>query len=292
MNKKLKYGVFALIVIGLLTLLVTYVGQQNVPLLMPRGSVGLRERNLIYFALGLSLVVIVPVFSLLFAITWKYRESNTKAKYSPEVNGSRKLETVWWLIPGALILVLSIVTWFSSHSLDPYRPVDAKSPTLTIQVVALDWKWLFIYPQQHIASVNYVAMPTNTNVDFQITADAPMNSFWIPQLGGQIYAMPGMSTDLHLEADKPGDYRGQSANISGRGFAGMVFKAHATSLEGFDTWAANVAKRHTMLNQTTYDALAKPSTNNPVTTYAAVDPNLYAATVMKYMSPTGAGGVQ
>jgi cytochrome o ubiquinol oxidase subunit 2 len=152
-------------------------------------------------------------------------------------------------------------------------------------VIALDWKWLFIYPEQRIATVNYVAFPEKTPVNFQITADAPMNSFWIPQLGGQIYAMPGMSTKLHLMADRTGEFRGSSANISGEGFAGMTFTAKSDTSAGFDRWVKSIKQSPNQLSLGTYDQLAKPSQDNPPMYYSLKEHNLYDIVVMKFMEP-------
>lgn len=233
----------------------------------------------------LSLIVVVPVFAMTAYIAWNYREGNTKAKYQPNWDHSQLAESIWWFIPLALISILAAITWVSSHRLDPYKPLASTNNPLTIQVVALQWKWLFIYPQQDIASVNYVQLPVDTPVTFEITADAPMNSFWIPQLGGQVYAMAGMQTKLHLMASEAGNYRGSSANISGEGFAGMKFTAHASSQEDFDQWVQTAKQSPKQLGKGEYTALAKPSKDNKVATYAAADENLYHTIMMKYMAP-------
>jgi cytochrome o ubiquinol oxidase subunit 2 len=189
------------------------------------------------------------------------------------------------LIPTVLIAILSVTAWNSAHQLDPYRALASDKQPLTIQVVALDWKWLFIYPQQGVASVNFVQFPANQPVRFQITADAPMNSFWIPQLGGQIYAMPGMATELNLSADQNGSYYGSSANISGTGFAGMHFTAKASSPAGFDQWIASTRNSPNRLSFNAYDKLAQPSQNNPPTTYTSPESGLFDIIIMKYMEP-------
>jgi len=282
--------IYRLIPIALLGLILVYVFHRYFhvhPLAVfnSKGIVAQKERNLIIFALGLSLVVVIPVFSLLATFAWKYRASNDKAKYSPELDHSRVAETIWWLIPSCLIVILSVVAWNSSHALDPYKPLNVSAKPMAIQVVALDWKWLFIYPQQNMATVNYVEFPVNTPVTFQITADAPMNSFWIPQLGGQVYAMPGMSTELHLMASQAGEYRGSSANISGVGFAGMKFVAHADSTMAFNAWVKTVKQSPNHLTSESYSQLARPSQNDPVAYYASSQANLYETTLMKFMMP-------
>lgn len=287
MNKKSKLAFLILLVLGLVALAVWYFHGRSIAVLDPQGPIALQERNLIGFAVLLSLLVVIPVFTLTALFAWRYREGNTKATYSPELDHSRVAETIWWLIPSALILILSVVAWNSSYQLDPYKPLASANPPLTIQVVALNWKWLFIYPQQHIATVNFVQFPAQTPLNFEITADAPMNSFWIPQLGGQIYAMPGMSTQLHLMANQNGSFRGSSANISGEGFSGMNFTAKASSRSDFDQWVRSVQQSPNSLSPTTYRQLVKPSQNNPVASYTADDVSLYTTIINAYMLPTG-----
>lgn len=233
----------------------------------------------------LSAIVVIPVFVLTFLFVWKYRETNTKAQYSPELDGNRVLESLWWGIPTAIILVLSVMTWHSSHALDPRKPLVSSVKPLNVQVIALQWKWLFIYPQEGIASLNYLKIPVDTPVNFQITSDAPMNSFWIPQLGGQIYAMPGMSTQLHLEATHIGDYDGSSANLSGAGFADMRFTASAGSQDDFDAWTRLAHTSNDALTKYTYADLAKPNSDKATTAYSMIDPELYSRVVTKYMTP-------
>lgn len=264
-----------------------FLSRHAIPVLQPAGQIGVKERNLMVFGAALSLVVVVPVFTLLGVIAWKYREDNaTKQKYTPEADGNRWAETTWWLIPTLLLIIISTITWRSSYALDPFKPLNSTQKPLTIQVIALDWKWLFIYPQQNIASVNQLVVPAGTPLDLHITSDTVMNSFWLPALGGQMYAMPGMSTQLHLVADKTGTYSGSSANISGPGFAGMRFTARAMPLNGFNSWVRTQQKRSTpMLDWDAYVSLAKPTQNVPVSYYAKVMPGLYNRVVMDYMMP-------
>ncbi len=256
----------------------------------PAGLIAKQERGLMVVATLLSLTVVVPVFAMTFFIAWKYRVGNkTKPEYKPEWDGDRRIEAVWWGVPWALISVLSVIIWSSSHSLDPAKPLAASQRPMTIQVVALQWKWLFIYPEQNVATVNYVQFPEDTPIRFEITADAPMNSFWIPQLGGQIYAMEGMSTSLQLMADEVGEFRGSSANISGRGFAGMDFIARASSQADFDLWISQAVKKSDKrLNLASYTQLSKPSEDNPPTYYSSTEPDLYARVIRKFM-PEGHG---
>jgi cytochrome o ubiquinol oxidase subunit 2 len=288
MKKKYKIIGVAVPVLAFLAVAAWYLHRTNIPVLEPRGPIAQQEQHLIIITLSLSLIVVVPVFSLLFGFAWKYREGNPKqAKYSPDLAGNRIAETIWWLVPSALILVIGIIIWNSSHALDPWKPLDSSTSPVTIQVVALDWKWLFIYPQQGIASVNFMQIPRQTPVDFEITSDSVMNSFWIPQLGSQIYAMPGMSTQLHLLASSDGNYYGSSANISGDGFAGMNFIAKASSQDDFDRWVNSAKHSPDSLSQAAYAKLAKPSQNNPVAYYASGAPGLYDTIINKYLAPIG-----
>lgn len=265
-----------------------YLCGTNIQIMNPAGIVASRERQLIFFTLALSAVVVIPVFSLAIWIAWRYRDTNQhkahKKRYQPNWSGSPLIEATWWAIPIILIGIVAVVAWRSSFSLDPYKPLSNQQKSITIQVVALDWKWLFIYPKQHLATVNEVRFPVNTQVNFELTADAPMNSFWIPQLGGQIYAMPGMTTHLYLRADKLGNYRGSSANISGQGFAGMQFVAKAVPVDDFNNWVFHTHMDQPKLTQATYNQLAKPSSNNPVAYYGNVDDGLYNGVIMKYMN--------
>ena len=193
-RKWLRGVVIFVAITGVLALAAWYIHRTNIPVLEPRGTIAAHEKHLMLITVLLAGIVVLPVFGMLFAFAWRYREGNArKAKYSPELAGNRAAETVWWLIPSIIILILSVVAWNSSHALDPYEPIASNVKPLNVEVVAMDWKWLFIYPDQRVASVNSLEIPVNTPVNFTITADAPMNSFWIPQLGGQIYAMPGMN---------------------------------------------------------------------------------------------------
>jgi cytochrome o ubiquinol oxidase subunit 2 len=251
----------------------------------PKGVVALAEMNLIVTTTLLMLIVVVPVFTLLAVFSWRYRASNTKAKYTPDWHSNKILETVWWTIPIVIIFIIAGITWTSSHELDPYKPIVSNVPPITIQVVALDWKWLFIYPEQNIATVNFVQFPKDTPVNFRITGDAPMNSFWIPQLAGQIYAMAGMDTKLHLIASESGEYAGVSANYSGFGFSGMKFIAKVSSKEEFDKWVKDVQQSPNALSLDEYNKLAKKSRNNVVAYYSSVAEKLYTTIIMKFMTP-------
>lgn len=286
MNKKHKRIFIGAAIAWFLGLIVYYLHNANFQVLNPKGVIAHDERNLIVFTVLLGLLVVLPVFAMTFWISWKYREANTKAEYRPDYDHSVVAESLWWGIPTIIIVILSVVTWTTSHSLDPHKALNGESP-LKIQVVALNWKWLFIYPEQGIASVNYVQFPADRPVQFEITSNGPMNSFWIPQLGSQIYAMAGMSTHLNLEATSTGDYRGSSANISGKGFAGMKFIARAGSDADFNTWVTATKESGPYLDSASYKALARPSENNPVAAYALTEPNLYSRTLASFQLPGG-----
>jgi cytochrome o ubiquinol oxidase subunit 2 len=285
-NKKQKHYVIGGVIVWFIGLMIYYLSHFNIQVLNPKGTVAYDQRNLIIFTVLLGLLVIIPVFAMTAYIAWKYREGNTKAKYSPDWDHDVRAESLWWGIPTLIILILSIVTWTTSHSLNPPKPLSSEAP-MKIQVVALDWKWLFIYPEQNIASVNYVQFPVNKPVEFEITSNGPMNSFWIPQLGSQIYAMAGMSTHLNLEASSVGNYRGSSSNISGKGFAGMTFTARASTNAEFNSWLAGTQSTSTKLSKESFDTLAKPSENVPPATYASVTPDLYNKILTSFQLPGG-----
>ncbi|THF32078.1 ubiquinol oxidase subunit II [Pseudomonas atacamensis] len=269
--------------LGLVPLLGTLLlGGCNMTLLNPTGQVGLEQRNLIITATLLMLLVVVPVIVMTFLFAWKYRASNKNAVYTPKWSHSTKIEVAVWTIPVLIIIALGYITYISTHELDPYRPIESDVKPVTIEVVALDWKWLFIYPEQGIATVNKIVFPAHTPINFKITSDAVMNSFFIPGLGGQIYAMAGMQTKLHLIADRNAEMDGISANYSGAGFTGMKFKAISTTQEDFDAWVNEVKKSPKQLDQAEYAALAKPSQNNPVELYSSVTPNQFQIIVDKY----------
>jgi cytochrome o ubiquinol oxidase subunit 2 len=287
LNKKYKRAFIALVLVWFFGLMAVYLHGSNFAVLNPAGMVALKERNLMITTVLLGMFVVIPVFVMTAVISWRYREGNKQAKYSPDLDHNFWAEALWWGLPTGIIAVLSVITWNSSHALDPHKPLNVAAKPLSVQVVALDWKWLFIYPEQNVASVNYLQLPVGRPVHFKITADAPMNSFWIPQLGGQIYAMPGMVTGLHLMAGKPGDYRGSSANLSGAGFAGMDFTARAGSEAEFNDWLVSARRSPARLDAAAYDALARPSQHNPVALYSSAEAGLYDRVVLKYLAPGG-----
>lgn len=254
--------------------------------LSPSGDIAQQQTDLLIQSTVLMLLIIIPVMAATAWFAWHYRSSNQKAKYEPEWDHSIHLELLIWSSPLLIIICLGALTWVGTHLLDPYRDLDRLSekqevPTdakpLEIEVVALDWKWLFLYPQYGIATVNELAAPVDRPIDFHITSSTVMNSFFIPALAGQIYAMPAMETRLHAVINHPGDYKGFSANYSGAGFSGMHFVFHGLSSVGFDEWIANVKKADASLTREGYRDLEKPSENVPVIYYSSVKPGLFAA---------------
>lgn len=259
--------------------------RQYIAVLFPDGIIGLEERNLLFIIQALMLIVIIPVYILTFVFSWRYRAQNTKAVYDPDLVDNLYAEIVWWTFPLILTVIIAVITAYKTYELDPFKPIEPRNKEMTIQVVALQWKWLFIYPEEKIATVNFVQFPTDTPVRFEITADAPMNSFWIPHLGGQIYAMPKMTTLLHLIADNAGDYRGSSANLSGEGFSGMHFITRASSEEDYHQWIEKARGSTNSLGWDNYEQLAAPSKDNPVELFQLKDDNLFNQIVNKYMYP-------
>ena len=255
-------------------------------LLNPSGDIAAQQGQLIIVSVLLMLLVIVPVIILTLIFAWRYRKNNTSAKYEPDWDHSTKLELIIWGGPLLIIIVLGLITWVSTHKLDPYRPLDrldanrpisAAAEPLTIEVVALDWKWLFIYPEQGIATVNELATPIDVPVRFKLTASTVMNSFYIPELAGQIYTMPGMETQLNAVINKPVESEGFSANYSGAGFSHMRFKYHGMDVDDFNRWVTKVKAEGGKLDRTAYLELEKPSEREPVTYYKTVQSDLYGA---------------
>lgn len=256
---------------------------RDIPVLQTKGPIAHQERDIIVGIFILGLAVVIPVFIMLFTIAWRYRASNTKAKYQPEFASHKGFEALWWGIPCAIIVGLAIFTSIMTHELDPYKELSSSVKPVKIQVVALDWKWLFIYPDEGIATLNYANIPNNTPINLSITSDAPMNSFWVPALAGQVYAMSGMTTQLHLMADNSGSYKGVSSNISGEGFADMRFTINSMNSNEFSSWTKTAMNSQNMLTDDSYNELAKQSSNLPDTTYMLMNKNLYNDIVMKYM---------
>ena len=267
----------------------------NTIVLHPAGDVARQQADLVVISTVLMLLVIVPVMALTVWFAWKYRAANTEATYEPDWNHSTKLELVIWSAPLLIIIALGAVTWVGTHMLDPYRTIGrikpgqalpAKAAPLDVQVVALNWKWLFIYPAQGIATVNELVVPTDRPLRLRITSSAVMNSFYAPALAGQIYAMPGMETKLHAVLNREGAFEGFSANYSGAGFSNMRFALRGVSPAGFESWAKGVrAGGAGTLDRAAYLALEKPSEKEPVRRYASVAPDLFDAVVNLCVRP-------
>lgn len=274
--------------------LVALLSGCNAVVLRPAGDIAAQQRDLLLISTGLMLLIIIPVIALTVLFAWRYRAANTEARYEPDWDHSTQLELVIWAAPLLIIICLGAITWTGTHLLDPYRqldrvssgnPVKPGTEPLQVQVVALDWKWVFIYPQLGIATVNELAAPVNRPINFQITSGTVMNSFYVPALAGQIYAMPAMQTKLHAVINKPGDYDGFSANYSGAGFSGMKFRFYGQSVEDFDKWVARVKKDGTALDRTGYLKLEEPSENEPPRYFSSVPPDLYHAALNMCVQP-------
>ena len=274
--------VIACVLIALCVLGYLLVSPAHFDVLSPSGAIAKQQHSLLLFALGLSALVVIPVFTMLGMFAWKYREG-AGGKHQPEWGENRALETLWWGIPIIVIVVLAVVAWRTSHTLDPYRPIASESKTLEVQVVAMQWKWLFLYPNKNIATVNKLVIPENVRVHFTITADAPMSAFWVPALGTQIYAMNGMSSQLNLIADHTGQFNGYSTNINGKGYSDMVFTVDALSVKDFNAWTDGIAGSSQIMNKSAYEKLSQPGTA-PKADYALPDTSLYGTIMSKYMS--------
>ena len=288
--RRLKQVLFSILV-GLIVVDVLLLVTQgrDMPVLNTHGLIADQQRNLIILTTALGLLIVVPVFIMLFSIAWRYRASNTKAKYQPDFETHRGFEALWWGIPCVIIIILGVITVVSTHALDPYKPIDSQVKPVNVQVVSLNWKWLFIYPDQQIATVNYLNIPKDTPINLTLTSDATMNSFWVPALAGQVYAMSGMSTQLHLIANGTGSYHGSSANISGDGFADMTFKVNSMNETDFVAWAKKSATTSDTLTSAKYDTISKPSHDTAQATYKLTGTNLYNEIINKYMAPTNDG---
>ncbi len=277
----------------LLPLLALLPGCEAV-VLSPAGDIAAQQRDLLVWSVVLMLIIIVPVVALIIFFAIQYRASNDEARYEPDWDHSTHLELVIWAAPLLIIICLGAITWSGTHLLDPYRPLDriakgqsvsAEVEPLHVNVVALDWKWLFIYPEYGIATVNELAAPVDRPIRFHITSSGVMNSFYIPALAGQIYAMPGMETKLHAVINRPGEYVGFSANYSGDGFSNMRFAFHGLDDAGFDRWVQTVRTSTGNLNREHYLELEKPSEKVPVIHYGAVEAGLFDAVINMCVEP-------
>jgi cytochrome o ubiquinol oxidase subunit 2 len=258
----------------------------------PHGPIGASEKLILTDSLAIMLAIVVPLILATIGFAWWFRASNKRATYLPNWDFSGHLELIVWAIPTLVIIFLGGIAWFGSHALDPYKALASKSKPVEIEVVSLDWKWLFIYPNEGIATVNQLVVPVGTPLHFKLTSSGVMNSFFVPQLGSQIYTMAGMTSQLSLEADKAGTYRGLSAQFSGEGFADMHFDVRALPPDAYARWLASQRTAGPALDRAAYAALEKPSKNVRPTSYKVVDPTLFDAIVQETapVVPGAAGG--
>jgi cytochrome o ubiquinol oxidase subunit II len=254
-------------------------------ILDPQGAIGIAEKTILIDSLAIMLAIVVPTIVATLAFAWWFRASNTRATYLPNFAYSGRLEFIVWAIPVLVILLLGGVIWIGSHDLDPARPLTSKTPPLDIQVVSLDWKWLFIYPNQGVASVNQLVVPVGVPIHFSLTSASVMNAFFVPQLGSMIYTMNGMTTQLNLLADAPGTFHGLSSHFSGDGFPTMHFEAHAVSAEQFAAWIETARATGPTLDAASYTALARQSMNIRPFTYRAISPELFQKIATQVLPP-------
>ncbi len=252
------------------------------PVLDPKGPIALAERDLLFKAVAIMMIVIIPVFVMAALFTWRYRGTNRNSRYTPNLGYYWPAEVLVWAVPAAIVVWLGMHLWHYTFKLDPYTEIDPSVAPLKVEAIAQDWKWLFVYPEQDIAVVNELTIPVNTPVSIRITSDTVMNSLVIPALGSQIYAMAGMQTRLNLLADQEGKFWGRNVQYSGRGFADQQFQTIATSQDAFEAWVEKARQSGNALDATTYEALAKPSEKVPVTYYSGVESGLFDKIIAKY----------
>ncbi len=253
----------------------------------PTGMIAKEQLKLIIIALALMLSVVIPVIILVLYYSYKYsdKRKNIDDIYDPSWTYSHRLEILCWGIPIMIVMFLSYLCWTTTHDLDPYKRFESKNETLEVQVISLQWKWLFIYPKYNIATINELYAPIDSTIAFSMTADAPMNAMWIPQLGGMIYSMAGMSTKLHLVGNKIGVYDGLSASYSGLGFSNMKFKAHIVSLEDFQNWVTKLKSQGKVLTKSEYEKLLedRDESGNKIMLFSSIEGNLFTDVINKYM---------
>ena len=258
---------------------------KNVAVFNSKGLIASQQGSLIIYVILVVLSIALPTVLILYFMAWRYRESNHTTTYHPVAKHGKLFNLFIWALPTVYMLALAIVLIPAAHKLQPNKALASGVEPITIQVVAMRWKWLFIYPDQQIATVNFVQIPKDVPVSFDLTAnDAPMSSFWVPNLGGQLYAMTGHINRLNLIATKYGDFPGRSAEINGAGYEGMRFTARVTSDADFKNWVQTTRHIPSPLDKATYDKLASPSENSPTALYSPIDDRLFADTVMKYAS--------
>lgn len=280
------------ILIGLLFVIIASIGivfvlaSEDALVIHPKGIIANQQLELIIVNVLLMLSIILPTYLLLFLIVWKCCIKK-EIKYDPNHSFGASGQLILWLLPSLVIVVMAFVLINAAHRLDPYRPLESDIKPLSIQVVALNWKWLFIYPEQGIATLNFMQIPEKTPINLKLTADnAPMNSFWVPELAGQIYAMTGMITQLHLMTDQTGAYEGRQVEINGEGYSDMTFTVRATSPKEFEQWISEVKKAPLRLTEEEYQSLIQHAINKSVIYFSDVDEGLFHKIVHKYMYPT------
>jgi cytochrome o ubiquinol oxidase subunit 2 len=274
----MRYRLLVVAVIG-----AAMLGGCSEGVLDPKGPIASAERQILFNSLGIMLAIVIPTILATLAVAYWFRASNPRARYLPEFNYSGRLEVLVWSIPIMTVLLVGGVAWVGSHDLDPRKPIGSTAKAIIVQVVSLDWKWLFIYPEQGIASVNQLTIPVGTPVSFELTSSGVMNSFFVPQLGSQIYTMAGMATRVQLQADHPGKYRGLSAQFSGDGFADMRFTVDAVPAESFAQWVDAARGAGPVLDAQAYEELVKPSQAVAPFTYRAVAPRLFTSILSSEM---------
>lgn len=272
----------------LLAVLPLLAGCSELVVLEPKGPIGAGDRAVILEAFGVMLVVVIPVILMSIAIPWRYRAQNTDAAYAPDWHHSTLIEAVIWLVPALIVAVLGALVWSSSHRLDPYKPLVADAPPVRVEAVSLDWKWLFIYPDLGIATVNQLVFPAKTPLALRLTSDSVMTAFFVPELGSQIYSMAGMQTQLNLMADEPGHYWGDNTQYSGNGFHDMHFEAKAVTPDEFQHWVEQVRQSPDRLDTEGFAQLEQPSKGwAPVRHFSSVVPGLFESIMGKFMSMAG-----
>lgn len=271
------------VLIGLVFLFAFLIKGNDVILMNPKGLIASQQHDLLITATLLLLEIGIPTMVIFYFVAWKFRESNKNNSFDPEATSSKTTVFFIWFIPMITAVFLAILLLPATHKLEPKKPIEAVTEPINIKVVALRWKWLFIYPEQNIATVNHLQVPIGTPLEIDLTADeTPMSSFWVPHLGGQLYAMTGHVNRINLLASEAGQYQGSTAEINGKGFAGMRFMTHATSREDFDAWVDEVRQNGGELDSTEYAKLLEPSQNTPVTFFGQTETDLYDNMLNKY----------
>ena len=268
--------------LAILSLMLPVLGGCDYLLFDPKGPIAAEQMNLIILSFLVMMIVVVPVILMTIFFSVKYRANNDKADYEPNWEHSNKIELVVWTVPLIIIIVLGIITYKTSFSLDPRQPLESDKQVMRVQVVALDWKWLFIYPEQEIATVNELAIPVDTPIEFLITSDTVMNSFFVPQLGSMIYAMAGMENQLYLKADEEGTFRSLSANYSGFGFSGMKFDTKSLNEQDFNAWVNEVKSSPNTLTKEAYETLSIKTKDHPIEKYSSVNPLMFNRIIERY----------